>query len=134
MILSDVMDELATQLETIPGLRVSAYPPDFPVPPAAVVSYPDEYEFDGNYGRGSDSMHLPVMVVVARADDRAARDLISPYVDGSGARSIKAVLENHTYTTFEVVRVASVKFNVAEYGGIGYLNAEFTLEITGSGS
>lgn len=134
MILSDVMDELATQLDTIAGLRVFAYPPDSLVPPAAVVSYPNEYQFDNTYGRGSDVMHLPVMVVVGKTTDRVTRNLLSVYVDGSGAKSVKAVLEAGTYTAFEVVHVASVAFDVVQIGGTDYLNAEFSLEITGSGS
>lgn len=128
------MDQLATQLKTINGLRVFAYPPDSLVPPAAVVSFPSEYQFDNTYGRGSDVIHLPVMVVVGRTADRITRDLLSVYVNGSGAKSVKAVLESGTYTAFEVVHVASVVFDIVQIGGTDYLNAEFTLEITGSGS
>lgn len=133
MQLSAVMDELATQLETIAGLRVFAYPPDSLVPPAAVVSYPEQIDFDGTYVRGMDTMRIPVMVLVGKTTDRATRSALSGYVDGSGASSVKAVLEGGTYTAF-TVRVASVQFDVVIIGGTGYLNAEFTLEITGSGS
>lgn len=134
MILSDVMDQVATQLSTISGLRCFPYPPDSLVPPAAVVSFPEDIQFDGTYGRGMDKMTLPLMVVVGKTTDRVTRDLLSVYVNGSGAKSVKAVLEAGTYTAFDVVRVASVVFNGIQIAGTDYLNAEFTLEITGSGS
>lgn len=134
MIYSDVADQLATQLQTISGLRVFAYETDSFVPPAAFVSYPEEIEFDGTYARGMDKMTMAVMVAVGKYTDRGTRDLISAYVNGSGTKSVKAVLEAGTYTAFEVVVVRSVKFDVIQNAGTDYLAAEFTLEITGSGS
>lgn len=134
MIVSDLMDELATQLETISGLRCFAYPPDSLTPPAAVVSYPDVINYDATYGRGSDTLTLPVMVLVGRPTDRTARDLLSAYVDGSGSKSVKAVLEAGTYTAFDSIRVASAEIDVVTIGATPYLNAEFSVEITGSGS
>nr|UXE44752.1 hypothetical protein Hi04_10k_c361_00016 [uncultured bacterium] len=134
MILSDCMDQISAQLDTIAGLRCFAYPPDSVVPPAAFVSFPSEYQFDGTYGRGMDMFHLGVLVVVGKTTDRVTRDLISAYVNGSGTKSVKAVLEAGTYTAFEVIHVASVAFDTVQVAGTDYLAAEFTLEITGSGS
>ena len=134
MILSDVMDELATQLGTISGLRVFGFPPDSVVPPAAIVTYPEQIDYDATYGRGADEMVLPLMVVVGKMSDRATRDLLSVYCDGSGDSSVKAVLEDGTYTSFDSIRVASVAFDVVTIGGTGYLNAEFTLQIMGQGA
>jgi hypothetical protein len=97
MNLADVMDAVGDRLDTIAGLRVFAYPPGSVTPPAAVVSYPEGIEFDATYGRGSDRMTLPVVVVVGKASDRAARDKLGAYCDGSGASSVKAVLESGEY-------------------------------------
>lgn len=93
MNLSDVMDELAARIDAIDGLRVFAYEPDTLQPPAAVVTFPESYDYDATYGRGSDRMTIPVVVMVGRASDRAARGNLSRYVDGSGAASLKAVIE-----------------------------------------
>lgn len=93
MNLADVMDEVAARVDTIDGLRVSAFPPDQVQPPAAVVTYPEEYLFDETYGRGMDRLTLPVIVMVGRVSDRKSRDQLAAYCDGSGARSLKAVLE-----------------------------------------
>ena len=132
--LADVMDEIATQLDTITGLRVFAYPPDALHPPAAVVSYPDAYTFDGTYVRGMDRMSLPVVVVVGKVSDRASRDELGAYADGSGSASVKAVVEAGTYTAFGTVRVESVEFDVVTIAGIDYMAALFTLDIVGTGA
>lgn len=134
MDLADVMDEVAARLGTIAGLRVHAHPPGSVTPPAAVVSYPDTYTFDETYGRGMDRMTLPVVVVVGKASDRAARDQLGVYVDGSGAASVKQVLESGTYTAFHTVRVVGAEFDVVTIAAVDYLAATFDLDIAGSGS
>jgi hypothetical protein len=134
MDLADVMDALAARLDTIDGLRVHAHPPGTVTPPAAVVAYPEAVTFDATYGRGMDRMTLPVVVVVGKASDRTARDQLGAYADGSGPKSVKAVVESGTYTAFDTVRVMSVEFDVIAIGGTDYLAAMFDLDISGPGS
>jgi len=134
MDLSDVMDALATQLDTIAGLRVHAAPPGTVTPPAGIVSFPERIAFDGTYARGMDQITLPVVVVVGRPTDRSTRDLLAAYVAGSGASSVKAVLEAGTYTAFDTVRVVGAEFDVVTIGATDYLAATFSIEISGSGS
>lgn len=133
MDLNNVVDELVTRLQTITALRVHAEPPGTVSPPAAVISWP-EVSYDGTYGRGMDALTLPLVLVVGKASDRIARKTVNAYVNGSGARSIKAVLEAGTYTSFDVIRVASARFEVDSIGGIEFLAAVFSLEITGQGA
>jgi hypothetical protein len=134
MNLAEVMQQVADQLDTIDGLRVFGYPPDAVDSPAGIVSYPDEIVFDQTYGRGMDRITLPVFVVVARVSDRATREHIGRYVDGSGASSVKAVVEGGTYTAFDSVRVTGAEFDVVSIGGTEYLSARFTLDIAGKGA
>ena len=135
MDLAAVADELAARLGTITGLRVSAFPPPTVVPPAAIVSYPERVDFDATYGRGLDrAERWPIVLVVGKASDRTARDRIYAYAEGSGAASVKAVLESGTYTTFESIRVASVEFDVVTIAGIDYIAAMFAVDIAGPGS
>lgn len=134
MNLADVMDEVATRLDTISGLRVFAYPPDRVEPPSAIVSYPGTYTYDETYGRGMDRMTLPVVVVVGKVSQRSARDALGAYVDGSGASSVKAVLESGTYTELDSLRVMSVEFDVVTIAGTDYVAALFDVDIAGSGS
>lgn len=134
MNLADVMDEIAARLDTLAGLRVSSHPPGSITPPAAIVAYPETYTFDETYVRGIDRMTLPVVLVVGKASDRAARDALAAYVDGSGASSIKALIEGGTYTTFDTVRVTGVEFDPITIGGTEYMAALFDLDIAGQGS
>lgn len=135
MNLGAVMQEIADRIDTIAGLRVYAYPPNSIVPPAALVSYPDTYSYDETYGRGMDRItDLPVIVAVGKVSDRASRDKITQYVDGSGSASIKAVVESGTYTEFDVVRVTGVVFDVVTIAAVDYLGATFTLDIAGQGA
>jgi hypothetical protein len=128
------MDEIGTQLDTITGLRVFDYPPDRIEPPAAIVDYPERIEFDTAGARGSDNMELHVLVYAGRVSDRASRDQLSDYADGSGAASIKAVIEAGTYTAFDTVRVQHVEFDYAAIAGTTYVQAEFFLDIAGAGA
>jgi hypothetical protein len=136
MIISDVMDDVARRLGTIKDLRAYEFPPDKVDVPAAVVSYPDDYTYDGTYRRGADRMTLPVVAVVGRASDRAARDLLTAYVDGDGPESFKRVLESGdlpAYTSFHTIRVTKVEFDVVRIAGVDYVAALFDLDILGSG-
>jgi hypothetical protein len=127
------MDEIAARLDTIEGLRVHAHPIGKITPPAAIVSYPDTLEFDKTYGRGMDQMSLPVVLVVGRAVDRAARDELAAYCKGAGERSIKAVLESGAYAALDTIRVVGIDFDVVAIAAIDYIAGVFTLDIGGQG-
>lgn len=133
MDLNDVVDELSTQLQTITGLRVHSEPPGTVDPPAAVISWP-EVDFDGTYGRGMDKLTLPLVLVVGKTSERIARKTINTYVNGSGTKSVKAVLEAGTYTAFDVVRVVSAAPEIDSVGGVEFLAYVFSLEIAGQGA
>jgi hypothetical protein len=128
------MDQVSTQLDTITGLRCFAYPPDSITPPAAIVAYPEELLFDATYDRGADTMTLPLIVAVGKVHDRNTRNLVDAYCAGSGASSIKAVVEAGTYTAFDTVRVTRAEFDVVTIGSGDYLAAVFDLDIIGNGA
>jgi len=134
MDLASVMDEVSGRLDTIAGLRCYPYPVATVTPPAAVVSYPDTYTYDATYGRGMDRMSLPVVLVVGKVSDRAARDTLGAYCDGSGTKSVKQVLEGGTYTAFDSLRVESIEFDVVSIAGVDYMAGVFTVDIAGSGA
>lgn len=134
MNLATVMTEIAAQLDTIDGLRVYAFPPDSVAPPAAVVSYPEGYDYDATYQRGADSVTLPVVVVVGKPSDRSTVERLGKYADGSGPFSVKQVVEAGNYTAFEAVRVMDVDFDAVDIGGTTYMAALFSLDIGGKGA
>lgn len=132
---NDVADELTTRLDTIAGLRCFGYPPPTVVPPAAIVSYPEAIQFDETYGRGMDRVpSWPILIVVGKATDRAAREKVYDYAAATGSTSVKAVLESGTYTSFDTIRVTQASFDVVTIAGNDYISALFTLDIAGQGT
>ena len=134
MNLADVMDEIAAQVDTISGLRTYPFPPDQVAVPAAIVTYPGEYTFDETFGRGLDRLKLPVIVLVGKVSDRKSRDQLGAYCNGSGASSIKAVVEAGSYTAFDEARVERIEFDVISMAGVEYVAATFTLDVAGQGA
>lgn len=138
MDLGAVMDELAERLRQAPSLaggRTYAYPPGSVQPPAAIVSYPTRGVFDETYGRGKDRWTGVVVVVVGRPTERQSRDLLAKYIDGSGAESVKALLDAEGYTSCDSdgVRVTGWDTDVYTIGAVDYLTAVFELDIWGPG-
>lgn len=127
------MEEVAVRLRTIAGLRVFAHPVDKVEPPTAIVSLP-QITFDMTAGRGSDRFDLPVILAVGKVVDRAARKNLGPFVKGSGASSVKQVLEAYAPVSFDSVRVQGATPDVITWGGIDYLTYTFTLDIIGNGA
>jgi hypothetical protein len=127
------MDQIGDRLDTIPDLNVFRYPPDRVEPPAVIIGYPDEYGFDVAFARGLDQLTLPVRIVEGKVSVRATRDRLALYVNGSGARSFKQVIESGTYTAFATVRGTGWAFDVESIAGTDYQAATLTLDIRGTG-
>jgi hypothetical protein len=136
MNLSDVADEISAQLDTIAGLRCFAYQPETINPPTAIVlnPVPGGIEYDQTYGRGMDRITLPLLLVVGAAANRSAQAAVRLYCDGSGASSVKAVLQAGTYASFHTIRVTTGGVDGVTIGGQEYLAAFFDLDITGQGT
>lgn len=133
MNLNDVNEELATAIG-VTGVRAYPWAKDQVSPPAAIVMLPTSYQFDQTYGRGSDTATIDVVVLVGRANDRAAFAELATYCDGSGTASVKAALDGGTYTACDSVRTETVTFDVVRVGGVDYLAGTFTVSVFGSGS
>lgn len=137
MNLADVMDDLAAALRRVEGLRVYAYTEQDVSPPAAVVFWPDTVAYDDAMTRGADTIALPVGVLVGEASSRAARDQLAAYLDGSGARSVKAAIEGYDdqATAYHYARVATASPGLyRSAAGVDYLSATFTVNIVGRGA
>jgi hypothetical protein len=128
--------EIGTALATISGLRVPPWGVEQVQPPAAVVALPDRIDYDDTYGRGKDRIpDLPVVILVARPEARTSRKALAAYAAGSGAKSVKQVLEAYAWTTCEVVTVNSCEFDQdATYAGVPLLAAIFHLDVIGTGA
>lgn len=90
--ISQLRTGLATNLATISGLRTSAFVPDNPTPPIAVI-VPNNVNFDSSFGRGMDEYTFKIVVIAARASERSAQNTLDAYCTATGASSIKAAAE-----------------------------------------
>lgn len=134
MKLDAVMDEVATVMQTITGLRVFAYPPASLTAPAGYVSYPQSIDFDETYQRGEDKFtDLPIVVLAGKATDKAARDAVAAWAAGAGPQSIKAAMESRSWETCDDLTVTSCEFDVETIAGVPYLAAMFKATVVGPG-
>jgi len=127
--MSQLRTALASSMSSISGLRTSATIPDNPRPPIAVVM-PDRVLFDLNARRGADTFYFSVMLIVGRADDRAAQNNLDAYIVGTG--SIKAAIESDrtlggVANTCRVTEMGN--YSSMSLGDVVYLAAQFTVEV-----
>lgn len=128
------MDEIADAVDVIAGLRVAPYDSDTVNPPMALVRWPDPIRYDLTMGRGTDSAELEVWVLTGRTDARTARLLLGPYMNGSGAQSIKQAIDGGTYTACDSVTVTEARVEAIDVSGVLYLAAAFTVSVMGDGA
>lgn len=139
MNLTAVMDQVADALRTVTGFKfVHAFPPPSVVPPVGIVSYPEKIEYDQTHGRGMDRIrNLPVVVVVGKATDRAARDRVAawstPVGEGSIKQGLESAFERGALPAIQYLSVLSCDFDVVTIAGVDYLAAMFAVDIAGSG-
>ncbi len=134
MNIASVMDDLAIPLDTITDLRVFPYYAEKITPPAAMVTWPEPIEYDSAMARGADRQTIPIVVVVGRANARSARNSLAKYAAGSGADSVKAVIESHTPTAYHSARVMRAEFGLFVIAGISYLGLTFYVDVIGQGA
>jgi hypothetical protein len=125
-----VMDGIGARLATISGLHVYDYPADAVAVPAAVIRFP-ELTYDATMARGADRATFPVSVLVSKVSDRAARDALSLYLNGTGARSIKTVIEADRTLggAAQSTRVTDVVVEAFTVGGVELLGATFNIDV-----
>lgn len=133
--ISAVRDAAQTQLATITGLRCYDLIPDTINVPAAIVGQL-EIVWDETMQRGLDAATFDVLIVASRMSDRSAQDKLDGFLAGTGASSVKTVLEagspngtlNGTVSTIRVVRATPISITIAS---IEYLAYRYEVEIYG---
>jgi hypothetical protein len=127
--MAELRDAIATAMGSIQGLRTSAFVPDAPRPPIAVVM-PDRIEYDVNARRGADRFFFTVTVLASRADDRAAQQNLDQYL--VGPKSIKDAIEKDRTLggKADTCRVTSMQnYSSVPVGETIYLSAQFIVEV-----
>jgi hypothetical protein len=133
--LTDLRTGLATRLATISGLRSSAYIPDNPTPPVAVVM-PGRIQYDTAFGRGSDEYQFTIMLIVGRVADRASQTNLDAYCASSGSTSVKAAVEGDRTLGGKALdcRVTEMTNQGSlAIGDVTYHTAEFSVTVIAAG-
>jgi hypothetical protein len=118
-------------------LAVHAQVPDSITPPAAVIMPGFEGEpairFDSTMARGADDFLFTVTLLVSSADDLSGQEELDAYLEGSGARSVKAVVEADPslggVAHFARVREAR-NYGPQTWGEARYFGVDFGVEVT----
>ena len=128
---SEIRTGLATNLATITGLRTYSYIPDIINPPVAVAG-PASVEYDAAFNRGHDNLLWDVVVIVSRADEKAAQDALDGYCDGTASTSVKTAVESDPTLGGAVInaRVTDMtSYQSLAVGETQYLAATFRISI-----
>lgn len=127
--ISDLRTGLANRLATITGLRTSAFMPDNPSPPIAVVM-PSSISYDDVFKRGMQTYVFNVLVVVGRVAERSAQINLDGFVSSTGASSIKLAIEGDKTLGGQAfdTRVTEMRnYGQLSIQDILYLTGEFTV-------
>ena len=129
MDLAAIMDALAGATPSAITTRTYAHPVGSVVPPAVVVGYPTEIDFDAVYQEGADRMVIPVFYVCGMVDDAGARTNVSAVI--SGANSIKTAIETNAtlYTKVDTARVTNATPQMMTIGAVDMIAVRFDVEV-----
>ena len=129
--LSDIRTGLATNLATISGLRTSAFVPDEPKPPIAVI-FPENIAFDTAFARGLDTYTFTVQLIVSKVSDRNAQSNLDAYCNPDGSQSVKTAIESNRTLEGLVqdLRVTEVRdYRAATINENTYLTVTFVVTV-----
>lgn len=128
-LMSELRDGLKANLATITGLRTTDTIPDNPNPPVSII-VPQNITFDNAFHNGMNTYGFSVIVIVQRASERTAQNLLDTYVSGTGSASIKRAVESDKTLGGKAydVRVTDMRnYGAITIGEIEYLSAEFAV-------
>lgn len=124
--LAAIMDALAAATDSP---RAFGYPVGSVLPPAVIVGYPTDIEFDATFNDGSHRLVIPVYFVCGKVDDKASRNVVAAAV--SGANGVKAAIEadaplHALVDTARVTNGTAVSFPV---GAVDMIGIRFDVEV-----
>jgi hypothetical protein len=126
--ITEIRDELATNLLTVVGLRSQGVIPSQVNPPYAIIT-PENVEYHKSFNNGINTYNFTITVVVGMADSRTAQNKLDDYCSPTGSSSIKSAIEsNRTLSgkVFDLIVTDMRNYGSTTIGETTYLAAEFT--------
>jgi hypothetical protein len=130
MSISQLRQGLATNLQTISGLRVVETLPDLVNPPMAMIGL-TKVSYNQQNQRSMAEYAFQVTVVVGRVSERTAQALLDVLV-APGSGSIKYAIESDRTlggAAYEVFVPELSAYGAVSINGIDYLSAEFSVQV-----
>lgn len=131
MSITTIRDGLATNLQTISGLRATGDIPDNPNPPQAIIQL-QSVDYDGAFAGGMVTYNFLVTVLVGRASERTAQTKLNAYAS-TGAGGIKTAIESDKTlggSAYDVRVETMTNISAVNLGGdIAYLSADFIVTV-----
>lgn len=133
--LSTTMDALGAAMLNVTGLTKAYTTPTEAIrPPCVIVGYPEgDMQLAATFGRGSDRMTFPVIVVCGLQFDAGTRTLVSSVIT-SASDGWDALNSDATLAAMGSIRVDSVTIEgwqmSPENPGLVYTAVRFAVEIT----
>jgi hypothetical protein len=134
--LSQARTALASQLQALfPDLRVSEKVPPQVNPPAAIIAPNTSDLADYEQAMSSDLVlwYLRVVLIVSRASDMNAQDIMDGYLSTTGDTSIPAAIRSDP-TLGGAAEWAEVKnaqrYGNMNYNGVDFLGCELVIEVS----
>lgn len=82
--LASIMDGLAAAVLGTGMVREAhGWPPGSVAVPSCLVDFPTEIELASTFGRGGDTVRLPVLCLAAQSFNQAGRDALSAFIAGA---------------------------------------------------
>jgi hypothetical protein len=130
-LIAELRSGIATNLQTISGLRTGATIPDNVNPPFAIIA-PSSAEYHQTYHNGLTRYSFTVTVVVGRASERTAQNTLDAYCSPTGSSSIRQAVElDKTLSgkAFDCIVTGMRNYGSISLGDNTYLAAEFDLVV-----
>jgi hypothetical protein len=133
MAISDLRSGLASNLNSIKGLRVVETLPDVVNPPMAMIAI-DKVAYNKQNARSMAEYTFKVMVVLGRVSERLAQKNMDVLL-ASGSGSVKYAIESDRTlggNAFDVFVAETGAIGSVSVNGIDYYSAEFSVQVFAS--
>lgn len=135
--IQEILDEITGKMSALAGVVAYAWDKGkITTTPAVLVGLPDRTQYRTAYSRRGKKLTVTLVVLVGKANERAAQKNLLPFIENSGERSVFKVLDSEftTYTTCDDVTVVECEPDIWINAGTHYLGAEFTIDVTATGA
>jgi hypothetical protein len=134
--IASILAEITDKVKALPGVVAYEWDNDrIATVPAALVGLPDRTQYRLAYSKYGKKLTVSLVVLVSKANARAAQKTLLPFIESSGDRSIFRVVDSEFthYSTCDDVTVVECEPDIWINAGVPYLGAEFTLDVTATG-